>query len=66
MTGFLIIYGIGFVVALALAWSQVGKEPTAHGQEILIGFGFIAAVFWPVALLLVVVAWLAHLTGWFE
>lgn len=46
----LIIWVIGFVVFCLLGFSGVGGEPTAHGQELIIGYVIAFGLVWPIAI----------------
>ena len=44
------IYGIGCVFFFLVLLRVTTSEPTAHGQEIILGIGLVLVVCWPLAL----------------
>lgn len=59
----LAIYAIGVVVVWLFMLSQVAKEPTSHGQGILLPMGVIAVLAWPLAIPLALFALVTWLFG---
>lgn len=62
----LAIYIAGFVLVAVFTLSIASREPTAHGQSIIIPIGCMASVLWPIALvyLIVVSIVIAIRTAW--
>lgn len=46
-----LVYLLGFFAVAAVTYLAASKEPTAHGQGIILPMGFMLAMFWPVALI---------------
>lgn len=47
---FLSIYAIGFILCAVWLGGMISSEPTAHGQSILIGYGCLLLIAWPLVL----------------
>lgn len=47
----LAIYVIGLVIVALWVMSVIAHEPTAHGQGILLSYGILVIVLWPMVLL---------------
>lgn|GEM_PF-1258943 len=57
-------YLIGVFVVAYLGWGAISREPTSHGQAVLLPIGCVIVIFWPLALVWVlgvgIIVALAH------
>lgn len=53
----LLIYAIGAVIVFLLGLSQIGSEPTAHGQIIMMQYLIAGTLLWPLAVPFLIFCW---------
>lgn len=64
MTTALGIYALGFVAMVILLIVTTANEPTAHGQSILLGYGCLLVILWPLALAWCALIWIGLGLKW--